>query len=94
MLTGLVFLVIGKVLESQVPDRLRELAEGGSGVTGGVPASVNALGGDLLVSFGKHLTSGIDGPALAVLIIGAALFGASFFVFLLRRLFPGVRAPE
>jgi hypothetical protein len=91
MLTGLVFLVIGKVLESQVPDRLRELVEGGSGGTGGVPASVNALGGDLLVSFGKHLSGGFDGPALAVLIIGAVLFGASFFVFLLRPRFPGVR---
>jgi hypothetical protein len=91
MLTGLVFLVIGKVLESQVPDRLRELVEEGSGGTGGVPASVNALGGDLLASFGKQLTGGIDGPALAVLIIGAVLFGASFCVFLLRPRFPGVR---
>jgi hypothetical protein len=91
MLTGLVFLVIGKVLESQVPDRLRELVESEAGGIGGVPASVNALGADLLSSFGKHLTSGFDGPALAVLIIGAVLFGASFFVFLLRPRFPGVR---
>ncbi len=91
MLTGLVFLVIGKVLESQAPDRLRELVERGSGGTGSVPSSVNALGGDLLVSFGKHMVGGIDGLALAVLIIGAVLFGASFFVFLLRSRFPGLR---
>lgn len=91
LLTGAVFLVTGKVLQSQVPGRLRELVEGNSGGTGGVPASVNALGGDLLVSFGKQLTGGIDGPALAVLIIGAVLFGASFFVFRLRSRFPGVR---
>jgi hypothetical protein len=91
LLTGAVFLVTSKVLQSQVPDRLRELVENDSGGMGGVPASVNALGGDLLASFGKHLSSGFDGPALAVLIIGAVLFGASFFVFLLRPRFPGVR---
>lgn len=91
LLTGVVLLVIGKVLQSQVPDRLRELVERDPGGMGGVPASVNALGGDLLASFGKHLTGGFDGPALAVLIIGALLFGASFFVYLLRPRFPGVR---
>ncbi len=74
-----------------MPGKLRELVESGATGSGDVPASVNALGGDLLVSFGKHLVGGIDGPALVVLIIGAVLFFASFFVFLLRRRFPGVR---
>jgi hypothetical protein len=91
LLTGIFFLVAAKLMESQVPDRLRELVEEDAAGLGGVPASVNDLGGDLLVSFGKHLTGGLDGPALAVLIIGAVLFVASFFVFLLRRRFPGVR---
>ena len=86
-LTGLVFFVTGKVVESQVPDELRNLVERGANEISGVPTSVTDLGGDLLVSFGKQLTGGIDGPALTLLIIGALLFGASFFAFLLGPLF-------
>ena len=85
-LTGLVFFVTGKVAESRVPDGLRDLVERGANEISGVPTSVTDLGGDLLVSFGKQLTGGIDGPALTLLIIGALLFGASFFAFLLGPL--------
>ena len=85
-LTGLVFFITGKVVESQVPDALRDLVERGTNEISGVPTSVTELGGDLLVSFGKQLTGGIDGPALTLLIIGALLFGASFFAFLLGPL--------
>ena len=87
-LTGVVFFATGKVLESQIPDRLKDLVERGANEVSGVPPSVTDLGGDLLVSFGHQLTSGFAGPALSVLIIGALLFGASFFInyvtFLLR----------
>ena len=85
-LTGLVFFVSGKVLESKVPDGLRDLVERGANEISGVTSSVTDLGGDLLVSFGKQLTGGIDGPALTLLIIVALLFGASFFTFLLGPL--------
>lgn len=86
-LTGLVFFVGGKVAESRVPDGLEDLVERGANEISGVPPSVTDLGGDLLVSFGKQLTSGIDGPALILLIIGALLFGASFLAFLVGPLF-------
>ena len=79
-LTGLVFFVTAKVLDSKIVDWLEELVERGVDQVTGVPPSVTELGGDLLVSFGQQLTSGFAGPALAVLIIGALLFGASFFI--------------
>ena len=79
-LTGLVFFIGGKVLESQLPDLLQDLVERGASQVSGVPASVTDLGGDLLVSFGQQLSTGFAGPALIVLIIGALMFGASFFV--------------
>ena len=86
-LTGLGFFIAGKVAESRVPDALQDLVERSSNEISGVPNSVTDLGGDLLVSFGKQLTSGIDGPALTLLIIGALLVGASFFAFLIGPLF-------
>ena len=86
-LTGLVFFIAGKVAESRVPHGLQGLVERTSNGTSGVPNSVTDLGGDLLVSFGEQLTSGIDGPALTLLIIGALFVGASFFAFLLGPLF-------
>lgn len=79
-LTGLVFFISGKVLESQIPDRLQDLVERGASQVSAIPPSVTDLGGDLLVSFGNQLTSGVAAPALALLIIGALLFGASFFI--------------
>ena len=86
-LTGLVFFIAGKVAESRVPEGLQDLVERSCNEISGVPNSVTDLGGDLLVSFGKQLTSGIDGPALTLLIIGALLVGASIFAFLLGPLF-------
>ena len=91
-LTGLVFFVTGKIAESRVPDALEELVERGTNEISGVPSSVTDLGGDLLISFGKQLTSGIDGPALTLLIIGALLFAASFFAFLIGPLFLPITA--
>lgn len=79
-LTGLVLFIAGKVLESQVPDRLQDLVERGASQVSGMPSSVTDLGGDLLVSFGNQLTSGFAAPALILLIIGALIFGASFLV--------------
>ena len=79
-LTGLVFFIGGKVLESQLPDWLQDWVERAANQVSGVPPSVTDLGGDLLVSFGQQLSSGFAGPALIVLIIGAVMFGASFFV--------------
>jgi hypothetical protein len=90
-LSGLGFFLIGKVLEILLPDRLAGLVELGAGQVPGVPPSIVALSGDLIVSFGQHMTEGFAGPALAVLVAGAVLFGASFLVFILRPVVPGLR---
>ncbi len=78
--TGLAFFVTGKVLESQVPDRLEELVERGVNRATEVPPSVSDLGGDILVSFGNKLTEGFSGPSLTLMIIGAVLFGLSLLL--------------
>ena len=89
--TGLIFFVGAKVAQSIVPDRLQELVEREADQVAGVPSSVTSLGGDLLISFGRQLTQGFEGIALTLLIIGAILVVASFFVFLLRPIIPWVR---
>ena len=83
LLTGVVFFVGAKVLESQVPDRLEDLVERGADQVTEIPPSVTDLGGDLLVSFGTQLTDGLAGPSLTLLIIGALMFAVSFVIALL-----------
>ena len=87
-LSGTVVYVAGKVLESNVSDRLGDAIQFGVGGVSPVPSSVARLATYLLVSFGHNLTSGISGPALTVLIVGLVLFVASFFVFLVRPFIP------
>ena len=88
LLTGGFYFVLGKVLESQVPDELAELVERGAEEVTAVPPSVTILGGDLLISFGKSITEGFAGPSLTLIVIGAALFAASFLVFIVRPFIP------
>ena len=54
-----------------------------------VPAAATQLGEDLLVSFGQQLVTGIDVPALIMLIVGVLVFVGSFF---LDQLWPAVRS--
>ena len=77
--TGAVYFVLGKIAESRVPGRLADLVQTGADKVTDVPQAVTDLGGDLLISFGTQITSGIAGPSLTLLIIGVILFGASFF---------------
>ena len=86
--TGLAFFVTGKVLESQVPDRLEELVERGANQATQVPPSVTDLGGDILVSFGNKLTERFAGPSLTLMIIGAVLFGISLMLPIFLPLMP------
>ena len=88
LLTGGFYFVLGKVLESQVPDELAELVERGADEVTAVPPSVTILGGDLLISFGKSITEGFAGPSLTLIVVGAILFAASFLVFIVRPFIP------
>ena len=91
LLTGGLFFGLGKVLESQLPDRLAEVVERGAEEITAVPPSVTILGGDILISFGKRLSEGFADPSLILFIVGAVLFAASFLVFLLRPFIPFIR---
>ena len=94
LLAGAVTFALGKVLESRVPEQLADfvkLSATTAGTVSDFPASVANLSADLLVSYGQSLTSGVASFSLGVLIVGAVLFGASFFVFLLRPIIPGFR---
>ena len=79
VITGLITFILGKIAESQVPDRLAKVVEVGVDKATDVPPSVTDLGGDILISFGTQITSGIAGPSVTLMIIGAVLIGASFF---------------
>ena len=79
LVTGVFFFVVGKIAESKVPARLADVVETGADKVTGVPEAVTNLGGDLLISFGTQVTSGITGPSLNLMIIGAVLLVASFF---------------
>lgn len=87
-LTGAVLFVLGKVAESEVPDRLTNVLETGADKVTGVPPAVTDLGGDILISFGTQITAGITGPSLLLLILGAILFGVSFFTLPIKRFVP------
>ncbi|MDP6549778.1 MAG: hypothetical protein QF659_06875 [Dehalococcoidia bacterium] len=91
VITGVMFFITGKLLESRVPDWLQDLVDRGAEDVSQIPQSVTGLGGDLLVSFGKQLTEGFAAPSLTLLFIGAILVGASFFVFLVKPFIPGVK---
>ena len=88
IMTGGVVYGVGRVLESNVSDRMGVAIQFGAGGVSPVPSSVARLATDLLVSFGHNLTSGISGPALTVLIVGLILFVASFLAFTIRPFVP------
>jgi len=90
-LTGTFFFVVGKIAQSEVPDRMRQLVDSGADQVSGVPPSVTDLGGDILVSFGTQMTNGIVWPSLVLLIIGVVLIGASFFTAPITKVLPYVR---
>ena len=91
LITGAFFFVVGKIVESEVPDRLAAVIETSAGKVSNVPPSVTDLGGDILVSFGSQLTDGFVGPSLTLLVIGAVLLGSSFFTIILGRFVPFVK---
>jgi hypothetical protein len=91
LLTGAVTFAIGKVLQSRVPEELANAVSFSASGVSDFPRSVADLSSDLLVSYGQSLLSGVTDFSLAVLIIGAVLFVASFFVFLLRPIIPGLK---
>ena len=76
LLGGGVCLVVGFVLNSVVPGRIRDAVAASSSDT---PTALIGLAGDIMESFAQQFTAGFILGAAPVLVIGAVLFGASFF---------------
>ena len=91
MITGAVTFVLGKIAESRVPARLADVVETGADRVTDVPQAVIDLGGDLLISFGTEITSGIAGPSVTLMIVGAVLIGASFFTVPIKSGLGGIK---
>lgn len=79
-------LVAGFVLNSVIPGRLGDAVAASSS---GTSAALIRLAGDLIESFARQLTAGFIPGAVTVLVIGAVLFGASFFINRLRSIVRG-----
>ena len=76
LLGGGAGLVIGFVLNSVVPGLIRDAVAASSSDT---PTALIGLAGDLAESFAQQFTAGFIPGAATVLVIGAVLFGVSFF---------------
>ena len=91
LVTGLVWYMLGKVLEANLSGKLAGLVDREAAELSDVPPSVVELGADILRSFGQHLADGVGDPALILAGVGAVLLVGSFFVFLLRPHIPALR---
>ena len=76
LLGGGVGLFVGFVLNSAVPGWIRAAVVASSSDT---PTALISLTGDLMESFARQFTGGFLLGTVTVLLIGAVLFGASFF---------------
>ena len=89
---GTVCLGVGFVLNSIIPGQLKKAITLSEFNTAEVPISALNLAGDLLESFGRQATAGFVPPAVAVILLGAALIAASVFknsqIRLARKFFP------
>ena len=79
LLGGGVCLVAGIVLNSVLPPRIRDAVASPADYSSDIPMAAISLAADLTESFVRQLTSGFLPGAVAVVVIGAVLFGASFF---------------
>ena len=93
LMGGGVCLVVGFVLNSAIPGRIKEAAIRPISYSSDIPAAAVSLGGDLGESFARQMTAGFIPAAVTVIVIGAVLLGASLFAGVLwsalRRVLPG-----
>ena len=89
VIAGLVYLGIAKLLQSIISRNADGLLNEVTSGQPDIPESLMALIGDILVSFTRSLTTGLNDVAWPTLIAGAAVFAASFFIPIGRRLVAG-----
>ena len=88
LIGGAAIFALGKFLQSGVLNRLGDASAAWAAETPDFPESVVDLSMDLASIYGQSVLSGVTGFSLTVLLVGAVLFVASFFLFLVRKLFP------
>ncbi len=86
VIAGLVYFGIAKLLQSIIGRGAAGLLDEITSGQPNIPESLTRLIEDILVSFARNLAQGMDDLALPVLIAGAAVFAASFFIPIGRRL--------
>ena len=88
-----VCLVVGLVVNSAVPGRIKDAIVHSTSYAPDVPTAAIDLAGDLVESFARQATAGFIPAAATVLVIGAVLITASFFASALwavaRGILPG-----
>ena len=98
LLGGGVCLVVGSVLNSAVPGRIKDAVARPASYSSDIPTAAISLTGDLMESFARHATAGFIPEATTVLVIGVVLVAASFFASvlwsMLRRVLPGSGGDE
>ena len=80
VIAGLVYFGIAKLLQSIIGRGAAGLLNEVTSGQPDIPKSLTRLIEDILVSLARSLAQGMDDLALPVLIAGAAVFAASFFI--------------
>ena len=89
LLGGVMCLLFGFMLNSAVPGMIGEVFAQAEADSSDTPSALISLVGDLMESFARQFTGGFIPGTVTVLVIGAVLFVASFFV---ERLWSTVRS--
>ncbi len=90
LVSGGLFFILGKILESKVVDWLITGVDQITANAPGIPGPAINLISDLVLSFGQQLTQGFAAPAFTVLIVGALLFAASIVLSIVKPFIPGL----
>jgi len=90
LVSGGLFFILGKILESKVVDWLITGVDQITANAPGIPGPAVNLISDLVLSFGQQLTQGFAAPAFTVLIVGALLFAASIVLSIVKPFIPGL----
>ena len=79
LMGGGVCLVVGFVVNSAIPDRIKVSITNAASYSPDVPVAAIDLAGDLVASFARQVTAGFIPAAVTVMVVGGVLIVASLF---------------
>ena len=79
LMGGGVCLVVGFVVNSAVPDRIKDAITNAASYSPDVPVAAIDLAGDIFAAFARQVTAGFIPAAVTVMVVGAVLIVASLF---------------